>query len=259
MRITLFAVGCAALSVVAGCGGSSGNASKINGNYAIQGVLTSGGGHFFGGALTGSGSSIKGAVHILDSNGCTDSTVPVAISGSLGSNLVANLTTATINSQVFTLKANFSADGATITGGTYSVTGGCVSSQGGSITGFLVQPFTGNYSGTFTVADVLGNPTQQQIAVNASLTQSSNTDANGYYNVSGPISVSGACFTAATLKSSQIFGSQIVLTMTANDQQGSTITVNGNATDPSAAAISGTYTITGGSCNSSGQISLRHP
>jgi hypothetical protein len=258
LRITLFAVGCAALSVVTGCGGSSGNASKINGNYAIQGVLTSGGGHFFGGPLTGSGSSINGTVHILDSNSCTDSTVPVAISGSLGSNFVANLTTATINSQVFTIKANFSADGTTITGGTYSITGGCLNSQGGGITGFLVQPFTGNYSGNFTVTDQLGNPTQQQFAVNANLTQTSNADSNGYYNVSGPITISTACFTAATLKSSQIFGTQIVLTMTGNDQPGSTIMINGNATDASAAVISGTYTITGGNCNSSGLVSLRH-
>ncbi len=262
LRIFLTAVCGAALLVASGCGG--GSSSSVNGNYALQGALSQGGGAFLGGPLSGSG-GIKGTFHVLDSSNCISSSSVVPVTGSTsGGKLTLN--TAQVEAQTFQIKATISSDGSTISNGTYKVTGGCAAGQSGSITGFRVDPFTGNYSGTLTAADLAGNPTGAQVATMANLTQSSSADANGLYSVTGPVTLNSACFTGFQIATSQIFGTQFNLVLTPNGAAPSpgapVVTINGYATVPSAAAISGSYSAANMptlACNSNGFVSLSHP
>ncbi|MEO8727527.1 MAG: hypothetical protein ABI383_15555 [Acidobacteriaceae bacterium] len=265
MKSIFALIGGAALLVIAGCGGGQ-NASSISGNYALQGNLTQGGGTFLGGPLIGSGSNITGGFHILDSNQCFDPAANVAVSGSLGSGGKITINTAAAQAQTFQITATVSADGSTISNGTYKVTGGCAAGLTGSIAGFRVDPFTGSYSGTLTVADIVGNPTGVQFAATADLTQAASADANGYFAVSGPVAINSACFTGFQLAGSQIFGTQAVFVLTPNAAPATAgspaLTLNIYATDATAKTISGNYTaanMTDPTCNSSGFVALAHP
>jgi hypothetical protein len=260
LKTLLAAICSAALFAIAGCGGGSG--ASISGNYALQGSLSQGGGSFFGGALNGSGGNVTGAFHILDSSNCVDPTTDVSVTGSVGSGALT-LNTSVVQAQTFQIKANISPDGGTITNGTYKVTGGCDAGQTGTISGFRVAPFTGNYSGNLTVADVVGNPTSTQFATTANLTQGATADAHGFFSVTGPITINSACFTGFQLASSQIFGTQALFVLTPGGSAPAagapTLTLNVNATDATAKSISGSYTATGmptSACNSNGFVSI---
>ncbi|GAC1653860.1 MAG: hypothetical protein NVS9B15_14540 [Acidobacteriaceae bacterium] len=266
---SLLAACCAAVLVgVLGCGGSNSASSQVNGNYALQGILTltqgNGGGYFLGGPLTGSGSGIKGIFHILDSANCISSTVPVPVSGT-DSGTKLRLTTTAVQSQTFDIAATISTDGGTISAGTYKLTGGCSAGQGGTITGFRVAPFIGTYAGNLTVADVVGNPTSTQIATTANLTQSSSADTQGYFSATGALTFNSPCFANFAIASTQIFGTQFLLVATPNGAAPTagtpTLTINGFATDASAKQISGTFATANMSagCTSNGFVLLIHP
>jgi len=268
LKHSLAALCAASLALLAGCGGSSGG-SALNGNYALQTTPTGsasggGGGYFLGGMLSGSG-SVKGTFHVLDSSNCIPSTSPVPVTGSVsGSSL--HLTTTAVQSQVFDIKATISSDGSTITGGTYQVSGACSASNlGGSLTGFLVQPFTGSYTGTLTVADIAGNPTSTQFATTANLTQSSSPDTNGYFTVTGPITINSPCFANFAIAQNQIFGTQILIVATPNGVAPGagvpTLNISAFATDSTTKQISGRYNVANmtAGCTTNGYVLITHP
>src|SRR5207237_1659215 len=91
-----------------------------------------------GGSLVSNGTQISGVVHILNSS-CFQLAQDVSVSGSItaGSNAVT-MTSASIAGQVITVTATASADGKTLSNGSYSIAGGCGGGGHGAIDGLIL-------------------------------------------------------------------------------------------------------------------------
>lgn len=242
---------CLALS---GCGSGGSTPSPtptvlaLNGNYnftsssqVINNVS------FIGGPLQSkSNGNVTATMHIDDPSSCFALTTIPTFTGTINSQGQLSVTSNNVQSKVISVTATVSPDGKTIANGTYSIAGtACAAGDHGTVTGFLVQPFTGTFSGAFTSSGGTAS-------VSANITQSSTANANGLYQLTGSVAFSATpCFTSATISSSAVAGVLMLLNLNAND--GSTIGFVGVASDGSAKNISGTFSISGGTGGCSGE------
>jgi hypothetical protein len=244
------AITLACLILGCGSGGSTPTPTvlALNGNYnftASSQVVSNFA--FIGGPLQSNPTgSVTATMHIDDPSNCFALTSIPTFTGTINSQGQLSVTSNNVQSKVINVTAAVSPDGKTITNGTYNITGtACAAGDHGTVTGFLVQPFTGTFSGTFTSSGGTAN-------VSANVTQSSTADASGLYQLTGIVALSGTpCFTSATVSSSGIAGVLMLLNLNAND--GSTITFAGVASDGTAKNITGTFSISGGTGGCSGE------
>jgi hypothetical protein len=247
--IILGVLGLAAMSL-AGC--SSYKYPVVSGNWLFTGkstVTPTTSTVIFGGAVSSKGSSLNATLHT--SNPCFNNQA-IAFTGSISTQNLIKLGSATYNNQVITLNGTVSSTGSILTAGTYTVTAQksgqpiCTNSNNGdngSLTGSEISEVTGTYSGTLT-SSVNG----ADITTTAQLVGTSTADSNGLYHVTGTFTFAGdACFTSATITSSEIYGNQFSIVTTGSD--GSTITLTGT-TSASAQLLTVTnYAVSGGACN----------
>jgi hypothetical protein len=202
---------------------------------------------FIGGPLqSNSAGNVTATMHIDDPSSCFALTTIPTFTGTINSQGQLTVTSNNVQSKVISVTATVSPDGKAITNGAYNITGtACAAGDHGTVTGFLVQPFTGTFSGSFSSSGGIAN-------VSANVVQSNAADANGLYQLTGSVAFSGTpCFTSATISSSGVAGVLMLLNLSAND--GSAISFVGVASDGSAKNITGTFSISGGTGGCSGQ------
>jgi hypothetical protein len=248
------------LLAVVGCGGGGGSSSSNTQATSQQLSITSGnwdfagsdqGGPFVvGGNLTQTGTNLSGVFHLFNSP-CLALSTDIPMAGTIKASS-ATVTSAPVASQV--ISATFSGSASSISG-TFSVAGGCASGSTGAFTGVLVPSLTATWTGSFL--SVSGPPA---VTATVPLTQSATADADGLFALSGTAALSNSvCFTSSTISASAVSGRVIALLLNNND--GSQTLFTGSLTAPATAKqITGSYSVTGGSCNGdSGTGTLSRP
>jgi hypothetical protein len=206
MKYIPFAI-LAAVCCLAGCGYSvSPVAVNFTGNWQLTGTSTQysspyATGHI-GIYLTQSGSTVSGIAweQGVFPNICGIVTpsceipfeyVGGAMSGTVDADGRMELTTTTPVARFPTLTILATTDGSTLSG-SYTITGLQYPDQG-TMSGSLISPVNGTYSGTVVSAD-----TGLSMAVTTTLSQTAGPDAYGELELTGPATFTGApCFTTA--------------------------------------------------------------
>jgi hypothetical protein len=155
-----------------------------------------------------------------------------------------------LNGQVVQIMGTVTADGQTISSGTYTIMGGCLGGEHGTVSGFMFQPVTGTYVGSFSAGGATIN-------ITAALTQTSTVSiVNPAFELNGPISFSApnACGLVSGFASSspgegidsRVTGPFVVFDI------GTFVPVmfefDGSASDANTTTISGTFGIGTGPC-----------
>jgi len=201
------------------------------------------------GSINQSGSSVSAAVHVAGGS-CFDQPNVIGLTGTLTDGNVS-LTSASVDGQVITfagnitIKANFPG---TLTG-TYAINGGCANGDQGNVTGYGMGAFNGSWYGNLTTAGGAGIHwgTDQLGQVGAS--------SEGSFGLTGTFNFDGACFNSGKLTPgtyptpSFILGTSVALNIPTDN---GTIAFVGTAGPDQGGLIEGTYTVTGGSCESTG-------
>jgi hypothetical protein len=279
MRFLTLIVLALCLAIVSCGGGYSGNGPNgygLNGNIGMNGMSQAATNKavFIGGsAQTDSAGHFTARFLVIETaSACFGPGSASAFTGTINSQGQLNASTGAVNPPNMTVTGTVSPDGKTISGGTYSITAvsgsaNCAAGDHGSLSGFQVQPFTGTYTGSFTLT---GGPSNgPTVNVNAPLVQSTLTDSSGFYHFNASTITftypgTSCGFTSATVDPTQSFvaGAAMLFTANGNDNPPSAITFVGMASDGSAKMVPGALDVSGGTatCNNlTGLGTLQHP
>lgn len=150
---------------------------------------------------------------------------PIPLSGTIDSSGNTSVTSAAVDGQVLSITGILAPDRSYISQGTYSFKGGCADGQNGSLTGVKFKPIDGIYDGALTEPDA-------SEALSADLKQSSTSYGVGFLEVTGTVTYTGTCSEKYTISASQLFGSFILLGLSAQDGSHAavdgTVDANGN-------------------------------
>jgi hypothetical protein len=224
--------------------GTPAQGQSISGNWQFSTTSTTGMSPLtIAGGIDQSGSSVSGAVHVA-AGSCFDRLTTIALTGTLTDSNIS-LTSTSVRGQVMTLTGTITNNTFT---GTYSINGGCASGDQGSVTGYGVD-LNGVWYGELTTAggvDIHWG-TDQLGQVGAS--------SEGSFGLTGTFNFDGACFNSGKLTPgtyptpSFILGTSVALNIPTDN---GTIAFAGTAGPDEGGLIRGTYTVTGGSCESTG-------
>lgn len=138
------------------------------------------------GSFSGNTSAITGLFHTTATGACITPQTIVTVRGKADSNRHFTLTSIPFgDGSVLTITGTLAADGQSISGGSYNVTGGscAFASKLGSSEAPMIaaqyQTISGNYAGSFVDAD------GDSLPVTATLTQTTQPDANGMFHLTG--------------------------------------------------------------------------
>jgi hypothetical protein len=202
------------LTILAGCGGGS---NIVGGNEGLS-PLTSfaESWHFdvsnssltIDAALTFSTSnSIGGVAHFQSysvSSPCPSFFDNLPLSGTIDGQGHVSIKSSAVMGVVLTLNGGLASDHASLTNGNYHFTGGCMDGQAGPLTGVKVKPLTGLYTGTMQWS---GNT----VNISAQLTQALESNKDGFFTISGTITVSNSCDETFTLFGASVVGGDVHL------------------------------------------------
>ena len=281
-----------ALVLLCGCGGEQGTSGSTSGSppgstsvspssppsgAQAQGLNIAGNWQFtttptvagtpaitIAGSISQSGSSLSGAVHIDGSN-CFDFPTTVGLTGTVTGGDIS-LTSTPVRGQVMTFSGAITNNTFT---GTYSINGGCADGEQGNLAGIIVPSITygsvtSQLSGTFTTS---GGETFDVVA---DVTQSSSASSEGSFGITGTVTFRTSCFSSGTIKSgtfpsgSYIVGASVALEIETGN---GTVTFLGtadavnlvNLASGAGGQFSGTYTVSGGTCDQTGTAVLVVP
>jgi hypothetical protein len=257
-----------AASVLCLSGCSSPNAAgpgptpnTLAGNWSFAGTATTGPNLQIGAYVMNSSGAVTGTMHVTNNTSCypitTGAPVDVPFTGTFNSTTDAiSMTSSAVSSQVITINGTTNSSTNTLASGTYSIAGGCANGDAGTITGNQDSSLTNNYSGSLTTPAVTFTAPLFE--------QGPDTHGNFSLSVISPASINfstNACFTFGLPNgATYVTGNYVYITMINNDN--STLTFTGAATDNTGKTITGTYTISGGTggCNGdSGTLTMTHP
>jgi hypothetical protein len=153
---------------------------------------------------------------------CYVITDPIPLTGTIDAQGNLSGTSAALRGQVLSFTGVLAADRSSISQGAYTFKGGCADGHRGTLTGLKFKPIDGTYNGTLA-------ETGDSEALSADLKQTSSSDGNGFLDVTGTVTYTGACNEKFTVTSSDLAGRFIQLQLGAAD--GSNTTIYGNV-DP---------------------------
>jgi hypothetical protein len=199
------------------------------------------------GGLNQSDNSISGAVHV-DGSKCFDPPTTVNLTGAVANNSNITLTSAPVAGQVIT----FTGTSSDYTfNGTYSISGGCADGEQGKVAGTNVPYMEDNLSGTFT------NSGGNTFDATGSITQGG-ANSDGSFGISGTAAFQTSCFPSGTVISGELSGGSYILGTAVAlviDTGNGTLAFLGTE-DAAGDSISGSYTVTGGTCDQTGTAVL---
>jgi len=209
----------------------------------------------FSGSITftpnlGQAVSVSGALHVDGSN-CFNQLTTMSLTGTWTANSSASsLTSTAVDGQVVTFTGDFTNGGFT---GTYSVNGGCDDGDQGSVTGININLFDADaWDGTFT------SSAQKTFNVSGAFAQSTSANSDGSFGITGTATFDTPCFSATTLSPGSFpSGSFILGTLVSFEikTDNGTLTFVGTV-DPLTEFMSGSYTVSGGTCDQTGTAVL---
>jgi hypothetical protein len=182
------------------------------------------------------------AIAHLSGASCVSSTTGISFSGSIDANNNLVLTSAPFNGNTLSVKGQLAADGKSISAANWSFAGGnCASLGSGTVSAMAYAQINGTYTGTFVDAD------SNQLAVSATLTQTTQPDENGQFHLSGSATFpNNPCFTASVVTDSQVTGSSLSTTYT---EGGASITATGTFNSDATELTVTNWQVSGGLCD----------
>jgi hypothetical protein len=162
----------------------------------------------FYGALQSSNGAVSGTLHALGSNltaPCVSLSQDLPVTGTIDSanNLALNVA---IGGGTAALQVPLTQDLQSAANGTYSIAGGTCGMASAPMFAIQIPPVTGTYAGTLTLFQSSPAVTA---AVTAQLTQSSTPTADGYFPLSGTISIAGGCPSTVSVSNEVLMGGSI--------------------------------------------------
>jgi hypothetical protein len=158
-------------------------------------------------ALTLSSNSIAGVAHFQSytaSSPCPAFFDDLPLSGTIDGQGNVSIKSSAVMGVVLSLNGVLASDRASLSNGSYQFTGGCVNGTTGPLTGVKVKPLTGLYAGTMQWS---GNT----VNVSAQLTQASQSDRDGFFGLSGTVTLENSCAETFTLNGASGVGSVVHL------------------------------------------------
>ncbi|HEY6306160.1 MAG TPA: hypothetical protein VI488_06830 [Candidatus Angelobacter sp.] len=219
-----------------------------SGNWQVNMISTTNLGAVGSGgmSLSQTGTSVSGIMHLV-SPPCFTPLSGINVNATVNGPTL-QLTASTATGQTISVTATGSATSLT---GSYTLGGTNCPQDQGAFTAILVPSATGSWHGTLT--STAGGPATQ---VTAMLTQSG-PDAQGFFSVSGTVTLSGSCLSSGTVGGLAI-GAGYALIVT--PPSGEPVAISGAMTDPATAnAFSGFYSSIASTCTDSGTASLTRP
>ncbi len=201
------------LTILVGCGRGSSNGGENGGPPPLTG--SAGSWHFdvssssftIDAALTLSSNSIVGIAHFQSysaSTPCPSFFDDLPLSGTIDGQGHVSMKSSAVKGVVMTLDGVLASDHASLSNGNYNFAGGCMDGQAGPLTGVMVKPLTGLYTGTMQLS---GNT----VNISAPLTQAVTSDKDGFFTLSGTITVSNGCDETFTLLGASVVGGVVHL------------------------------------------------
>jgi len=158
-------------------------------------------------ALTLSSNSIAGVAHFQSytaSSPCPAFFDDLPLSGTIDGQGHVSIKSSAVMGVVLSLNGVLASDRASLSNGSYQFTGGCVNGATGPLTGVKVKPLTGLYAGTMQWS---GNT----VNVSAQLTQASQSDHDGFFGLSGTVTLENSCAETFTLNGASVVGGVVHL------------------------------------------------
>jgi hypothetical protein len=242
---------------------------RVTGNWQFTATFSAAGASPFSIAGTvKSGAPASGILHI-DNPNCFDPLMKPSVGGTISADTTAVAVTGT-DGQVVTLSGSFDAPSYDVVindnvsknfTGTYKVDGGCAAGDHGTVTGQYVYSIGPHYdpfqwTGTFTRSS-----TQQMVHATGTIVESSSSNAGGSFGISGDATFDMACLSAGTMKTgtypsgSFILGTSVGLEF---DLSNGTLIFLGTLNQDTN-QISGSYMVSGSSCDQSGTAVVSIP
>ena len=200
---------------LAGCSGalaptSSVSSASVTGNWQFSSASPSAAKlPSLSGELTGTTSAVTGILHSNSANACILPGTAFAVTGKADANALLTLTAVNVAGGTLALSGTLSADGKSLTNASYKVTGGsCAFTASAAANAQAYSSIDGTYTGSFADTDGL------TISVNATLSQTPQSDTDGNFQLSGTGTFpNNPCFSSpVSVSSSQVTGGSFDLT-----------------------------------------------
>jgi len=195
------------------------------------------------GFTQGTGETVTGVAHLTGTS-CVSSTTGIALTGAIAANNQLTLTSAPFGGSTLSITGQLAATGKAITNPAWSFSGGsCAALGAAQIQAQNYADIAGSYTGTFVDS---GN---NQLAVTATLTQTTQPDGNGQFQLSGSATFpNNPCFTQSIVTSSDVTGSSLSTTYT-DSTSGATITAVGTFNGDATQLTVTNWQVSGGLCD----------
>jgi hypothetical protein len=246
--------GCSAIKAVEDLPSTIVNA--IKGNWEMHATASQAANlpEIAGSFSTTTNGAVTGVFHTLSTNACMSSSTYVPATGAVDAQGNVSLTSSAFNGSVLKLTGQLSADGKSRSNASYFVSGGScgfpavAGAAAVPMTATQYAPISGNYAGSFTDSD------GYSLAVTATLTQTSDPDANGVYHLSGNASFpTNPCLNAPVVADSTVSGNMASTTYTQTVNGAvTTIVANGVFSSDASTLTVTDWTFSGGTGRCSG-------
>jgi hypothetical protein len=182
------------------------------------------------------------AVAHLTGASCVSAGTGIVLSGSVAPNNMVALKSQPFGGSTLSLKGQLATSGKTISGASLTFSGGsCASLGSAQADATNYAQIDGTYTGTFVDA---GN---NQLAISATLTQTTQPDQNGQYQLSGSATFpDNPCFTQPIVTNSLVTGSSLSTTYT---EGSASITAQGTFNSTATVLTVTNWQVTGGLCD----------
>lgn len=231
--------------VIAGCNAGRINspAASLNGNWSFVAPAAQGAQPLIlnAGFQQSADGSISAVAH-LNGAACVSATAPITLSGFVSGSNRVTLVSQPFGETKLTLRGDLAPGGKSILDASWTFAGGsCADLGSATVTATNYTQINGTYNGTFIDA---GN---NQIQVTATLTQTSQPDANGQYHLSGSATFpNNPCFTQSIVTDSLVTGNNLSTTYT---QGSSSITAVGTFNSGATQLTVSHWQVSGGLCD----------
>ena len=193
------------------------------------------------GFTEGTDQTVNAVAHLSGAQ-CVSAATGIVLTGSVRTNNQLVLTSKPFAGTTLLLKGQMAAGGKAISDASWSFSAGSCAALGATaVKATDYSEINGTYSGTFVDSD------NNQLAISATLTQTTQPDENGQYHLSGSASFPGnPCFTQPIVTDSLVTGSSVSTTYS---QEGASITAVGTFNSAATELTVTNWMVTGGLCD----------
>jgi hypothetical protein len=202
------------------------------------------------GSISSAGTAVSGAVHV-DGSTCFDRLTTMGLTGIVTAS-GTTLTSTVFGGQSVTFAGSFTVSpyAEPIFTGTYSINGGCAAGDQGSVTGSKIDILDADsWAGTFT------SSAQKTFNVKGDFAQNASAGSEGSFGITGNATFDTPCFDTSVISpgsfpsDSYVMGTIVSLEIKTSN---GTLAFQGTVAKPVNGLVSGTYSISGGTCDQTG-------